>query len=183
MRSAKGCVLALRLAALALVCATVRADPPNIVGIDHVGIAVVNMQRTIHFYRDLLGMELVEQDQVNRQPDYDHIFGLKDVKAKGAMLKLGAMQIELFEFEHPRGPPADRHRPVNVPGIYHICFVVKDINKEYQRLKLAGVPFHYPPQDFGMAKAAYGRDPDGNVFELLEWPAATTPAAPDQSAH
>jgi len=157
------------IAALTFAADGAHADPPTSVAIDHVGIAVVDMQRTIHFYRDLLGMELVEQDEVDRQPPYDRIFGLENVKAKGAMLKLGSMQIELFQFEHPRGPAAQRHRPVNVPGIYHICFVVKDIDKDYERLEAAGVPFHYPPQDFGIAKAAYGRDPDGNVFELLEW--------------
>jgi catechol 2,3-dioxygenase-like lactoylglutathione lyase family enzyme len=171
-----------QVAALGLACGVVRADAPTTVAIDHVGIAVVDMQRTIHFYRDLLGMELVEQDEVDRQPAYDRIFGLKDVKAKGAMLKLGSMQIELFEFEHPRGPEADRNRPVNVPGIYHICFVVKDIDKDYQRLKAAGVLFHFPPQDFGIAKAAYGRDPDGNVFELLQWPTPLKPPR-DSSEH
>jgi glyoxylase I family protein len=147
------------------------ADSPAIESIDHVGLSVVDMERTIHFYRDLLGMTVVERDEVNDQPAYNHIFGLEHVRAKAAMLKLGNMQIELFQFESPRGRPPDPRKPVNDPRIYHICFVVKDLDKEYGRLKSAGVPFFYPPQDFGTAKAVYGRDPDGNVFELLQWPA------------
>ena len=86
------------------------------------------------------------------------------------MLRLGAMHVELWEFEQPRGKPADPRQPVNDPRINHICFEVADLQKEYQRLKAAGISFHYPPQDFGGPKAVYGRDPDGNVFELIELP-------------
>ena len=170
MHNRVGRFAAMLVAALGFQMTAALADEQGILAIDHVGLSTVDMKRTIHFYRDLLGMELIEQDEVDNQPLYDHIFGLKNVKARGALLKLGQMQIELFEFERPRGQPPDRNQPVNNPRIYHICFVVKDIRKEYERLKAAGVPFHHAPEDFGTAKAAYGRDPDGNVFELLEWP-------------
>jgi catechol 2,3-dioxygenase-like lactoylglutathione lyase family enzyme len=152
------------------------AAQPGIEAIDHVGLSTVDIERSIHFYRDLLGMELTERDDVNDQIEYNRIFGLAHVKAKGAMLRLGTMQIELFEFVHPKGRAPDLRRPVNDPRIYHLCFIVKDIDQEYARLKAAGVPFHYPPQDFGVAKAAYGRDPDGNVVELLQWPATKVEA-------
>jgi predicted enzyme related to lactoylglutathione lyase len=49
-----------------------------------------------------------------------------------------------------------------------LCFDVDDVEAEYQRLLAAGVRFHTPPQDFGSARATYGRDPDGNVFELQQ---------------
>ena len=39
---------------------------------------------------------------------------------------------------------------------------------EYDRLLKNGVEFHSPPQNFGQVKATYGRDCDGNVFELQE---------------
>jgi catechol 2,3-dioxygenase-like lactoylglutathione lyase family enzyme len=146
-------------------------DQPGIEAIDHVGLATVDIDRSIHFYQDLFGMELVQRVEVNDQAEFNHIFALEHVKAKGAILRLGSMRIELFEFLSPRGRAPDLRQPVNNPRIYHICFVVKDINREYARLKAAGVPFHHEPEDFGIAKAAYGRDPDGNVFELLQWPA------------
>jgi len=146
-----------------------QADQSAIKRIDHVGISTADIGRSIHFYRDLLGMELVEEDQIENQAEYDHIFGLKNVKAKSAVLRLGAMEIELFEFERPRGQSADPMQPVNNPRIYHICFEVTDVQREYQRLKDANVPFISAPQDFGIGKAVYGRDPDGNVVELLQW--------------
>jgi catechol 2,3-dioxygenase-like lactoylglutathione lyase family enzyme len=46
---------------------------------------------------------------------------------------------------------------------------VDDLDKECRRLLAAGVRFHCEPLAFSAAeKATYARDPDGNVFELLE---------------
>jgi len=45
---------------------------------------------------------------------------------------------------------------------------VKDIKAEYDRLVRAGVTFTRAPKNFGKMRAAYGKDPDGNILELLE---------------
>ena len=45
---------------------------------------------------------------------------------------------------------------------------VTDIAAEYARLKAAGMVFHCPPQTRSGLRVTYGRDPDGNVVELLE---------------
>ena len=137
--------------------------------VNHVGIATANIEKSIHFYRDLVGMTLEGPvTEVNDNPLYNHIFGLSHVRAKGAMLRLGDAQLELWEFDSPRGTAPPAMQPVTNPRINHICFEVADLDQEYRRLKAAGVPFHYPPQDFGSAKAVYGRDPDDNVIELLQ---------------
>ena len=53
---------------------------------------------------------------------------------------------------------------------------VTNIEDEYERLLKNGVKFHSPPQDFGEVKATYGRDIDGNVFEIQEIIAENHPA-------
>jgi len=64
---------------------------------------------------------------------------------------------------------AEADRPVSNLGISHFCIHVADIDEAYVRLKSAGVRFHCPPIEFpGAEKATYGRDPDGNAFELLQ---------------
>jgi len=150
-------------------CCQVRAAEVGIKSIDHVGISTPDIARSIRFYRDLLGMKLLEQDQIENQAEYDRIFGLKNVKAKAAVLRLGSMELELFEFQRPPEQHSDPAPPVTRPGIYHLCFAVIDIRKEYDRLKAAGVSFISAPQDFGTALAVYGRDPDGNIVELVQW--------------
>ena len=75
---------------------------------------------------------------------------------------------ELFEFTHPIPQPANLHRPVCDHGITHFCLQVESIDVAYTKLQEAGVLLHCEPKLFGNMKALYARDPDGNVFELLE---------------
>ena len=54
-------------------------------------------------------------------------------------------------------------------GITHFCVRVIGIDDMFARLSAAGASFHCPPLKFeGVGTATYGRDPDGNVFELFE---------------
>ena len=148
----------------------VQPNNSSIKGISHVGISVSNMDQSLKFYRDTLGLTLLGGKTNRFQGElYENIFQLKDVCGRSAMLSINKMRIELFEFENPRGNKSDSRLPVNHNKINHICFEVHDIQNEYQRLSAAGVYFHCPPQNAGYAKATYGRDPDGNVFELIQW--------------
>jgi len=144
-------------------------------GMNHVGVSVASLERAIAFYRDVMGMACVAQETFGGEK-YEAILGLKDVRGKVALVRLGTLQIELFEFEHPQPKAANPQRPVCDHGITHFCLQVEDIHSEYARLQTSGVIFHCPPQDFfGNAVATYGRDPDGNVFELLQLSAEKGP--------
>lgn len=137
-------------------------------GMMHVGISVASLDRALAFYRDLLGMQIVGQSTFGGE-QYETILGLRGASGRVALLGLERMQIELFEFDSPRPAPAKPSRPVCDHGITHICIEVDDIDAEYRRLHAAGVVFHCPPLEFfGTVKATYGRDPDGNVFELTQ---------------
>ena len=85
------------------------------------------------------------------------------------MIERGASRLEIFQYEKPvprlaAGP----HRNAD-HGICHLCFEVKEIDAEYERLRLAGVPFLSEPVPQSYVKVCYGRDPDGNLFELIEF--------------
>lgn len=137
---------------------------------NHVGISVSSLERSLKFYRDLLGMQEVVR-RTFEGAHYETILRLKGAAGKVAFLtsKTGSLQIELFEFVQPAPKPLDPDRPVSDHGITHFCIEVQDIEGEYERLRAAGVVFHCPPLDYaGEVKATYGRDPDGNVFELFE---------------
>jgi catechol 2,3-dioxygenase-like lactoylglutathione lyase family enzyme len=142
-------------------------------GINHVAISTGDIERSVAFYRDLLGLEEVFRLnwEVGEKP-FDAITGLEDSSARIVMLKAGNCCVELFEYRSPPPKPAEARRPVCDHGITHLCLQVTSINDEYERLKAAGMTFHCPPQQVGSdIQATYGRDPDGNVVELLEVPA------------
>lgn len=142
-----------------------------IIAMNHVGISVSNLERSLQFYRDLFGMDVVVQGEFGGE-QYASVLRLPRAAGRAALLRLpgGQMQIELFEFANPVPTRGDPERPVCDHGITHFCIEVTDIESEYERLRSQGVVFHCVPQLFSGSgnKATYARDPDGNVFELWE---------------
>ena len=138
-----------------------------IVGMHHIAIGVPDFDKGLAFYRDLLGFEVVQQSDFNRDnPMADRAIGLSGVAARMAMLKASNAFIELWQYTNP--PPDDRRsRPCDY-GYVHFALQVDGIDAEYARLKAAGMTFVGDPVDFGVASAIYGRDPFGNVIELYE---------------
>jgi catechol 2,3-dioxygenase-like lactoylglutathione lyase family enzyme len=142
-------------------------DREMLMRLDHVGISVGSLDRALEFYRDVLGMEVAVQTRIGGDK-YDAILGLTGVSGRVALLRLGDLQIELFEFERPCPLPSQPNRPVCDHGISHFCIEVTDIHAIYAHLAAAGIRFHCPPQQFSGAIATYARDPDGNVLEFFQ---------------
>ena len=140
-----------------------------IIGIHHTALSVKDMERSLAFYRDLLGMEVVLDNSWESSPKAEKILNLKQPAARQAMLRCGNACIELFEFKHPEPAPMAPDRPVNDHGYTHFSLDVKDVDDEYERLSKAGVVFHCEPVNLGpKCRTTYGRDPDGNVIEFQE---------------
>lgn len=138
-------------------------------GLHHTAIATHDIERLVAFYCDVVGFELVTRGGWDAgHLDIDAMVGLAASSARVVMLQAGNSFLELFEYQTPRGEPPVSDRPVNACGFTHIGLNVSDIDAEYDRLGKAGVRFHHVPIDLGGLRAAYARDPDGNVFELVE---------------
>ena len=146
-------------------------------GIHHVAISTPDLDRLLGFYRDLLGFrEVMNVAWPEGSGDIDEILGLENSSARQVMLRADNLCLELFEFTQPEPKPMQAGRLVCDHGHTHICFDVTDIDSVYKRMIEAGIHFHCPPKDFGDIKATYGRDPDGNVFELQELLRSDDPA-------
>ncbi len=144
-----------------------------ILGIHHTAISVTNMDASLVFYRDLLGMEVLSDQRwassTESNPKPEKILDLKKPAARQAMLKCGNCHIELFEFSNPPPAPMAKDRPVHDHGYTHFSLDIKDVDDEYERLTRAGVEFHCEPINLGpRCRTTYGRDPDGNVIEFQE---------------
>jgi catechol 2,3-dioxygenase-like lactoylglutathione lyase family enzyme len=84
------------------------------------------------------------------------------------MLRRGDSMLELFEFSFPDPRPQAASRPACDHGFTHVCFLVEDVAAEQARCEAAGMRFHSKPASAGGLAFTYGRDPDGNVVELLQ---------------
>ncbi len=140
-------------------------------GIHHAAISTPDLDRALSFYRDTIGLEVLSEGDWEDWEIADKITGLEGTKTRWVMLTSGNTHLELFQYDFPPGAAQDPNRPVNDHGITHICIEVTDIYEMYDRLVEAGMRFHCPPQNQGdIGIATYGRDPDGNVVEILEYP-------------
>ena len=139
-------------------------------GIHHTAISTANLERSVAFYRDVLGFEqILDFDWPEGTANMNATHALDDTAGRVVLMKLGSSMIELFQFETPTPRPVDPDRPLCDHGITHLCLDVVDIDKEYERLSAAGMRFHCAPVQTGDARMTYGRDPDGNAIELLEF--------------
>jgi len=142
----------------------------TILGFHHVGISTCNLERSVAFYRDLFGFQPVF-DFAWRPgvPAFDRMMGLRGTAARVVMLRTGTSFLEIFEFSAPRPPEQDPDRPVSDHGFNHICIAVDDAVAECRRLEALGLRLHCPPIKSDLpVTGTYGRDPDGNVIEILE---------------
>jgi catechol 2,3-dioxygenase-like lactoylglutathione lyase family enzyme len=140
-----------------------------ILGVHHPALSVPDLAKALEFYCEKLGFEQVMSAEIpSGIPPLDEAFGLPDAGCKVAIVKRGNSAIEIFEFQAEDTQPADPQRPVSKHGITHICLAADDYEKDYELLKRAGVKFNGPPNGDAPSRWAYGRDPFGNVIELLE---------------
>jgi glyoxylase I family protein len=141
-----------------------------ILKLHHTGMSVTDLDRSIAFYRDLLGMKLLWRLEHRRGPALEKVLGLTEVEVSYAMLESGIGRLELFQYHSPQGKPNPLERPVCDRGITHVAFQVQGIQDLYERLKEKGVRFHSEPQLVREGvTVAYMRDPEGIVVELVQY--------------
>ncbi len=141
-----------------------------ILGLHHASITTGDIDRLAAFYRDQFGFETVmETAWHGDNARADAIWGVTGSAVRMVMLRTANAYLELFEFAHPVSPERGSQRPVSHQGLTHICIAVSDLEAEYARLSAAGMAFNCAPQHMpGVCSAVYGRDPDGNLIELIE---------------
>jgi catechol 2,3-dioxygenase-like lactoylglutathione lyase family enzyme len=148
----------------------------GISGILHTGLTVSDLDRSIAFYRDLLGLELIAQWD-SSQPYLRAVVGYPDAELRIALLRLpgpaGAAghHIELLEYRRPRGTRGDAN--TYNPGNGHVAFMVDDLETIYADLKGRGVRFKSAPVDITHGRNAGGRaiyfyDPDDITLEMIQ---------------
>ena len=146
----------------------------HISGINHVGFTVTDLDRSLKFYTEVLGCTVVFQHE--KKGGYlGAIVGYPEADVRMAQVQPpgNTARIELFEYRQPETARKDLE-PRNV-GNAHICFVVDDLPKMYERLLEHNVStFSEPVEiDTGVNTGGFGlyaRDPDGITIELFQPP-------------
>lgn len=139
-------------------------------GIHHTSFTVSNMDRSIAFYRDVLGLKVHWDSKAKGiyfgGPVADALTGCPGKEQRIVFVTSGDSYIELIE-HIPGGKPQVDNKPSDV-GSAHVCFQTDDIQSLFERLTNNNVRLHCSPQDFGFAQIIYFRDPDGIILEAIQ---------------
>lgn len=142
----------------------------------HTGLTVFDIRRSLEFYRDVLGFEVVYEHEKSGGYLAD-VLGYPDAHLKIALLKLPRSEhrIELLQYISPEGVHADVE-PKNV-GAVHVAYIVEDIHEIYAHLTSHNVEFISAPVKVLAgpstgAWAFYFKDPDGIALEAFQPPPA-----------
>jgi lactoylglutathione lyase len=144
--------------------------PGKKIQVRHVGIVVKDLDRSLWFYQELLGLDL-QRRMVENGPCLEKVLALAGVEVETVKLgaKGGGTLVELLQF---------RSHPISVlegvrtltAGPTHVAFTVDDLQARYTHMKAQGVKFNCSPQisPDGKVLLTYCQDPDNTLVELVE---------------
>lgn len=98
----------------------------NISHIEHIGIAVKNLEESIKYYENILGFKCYGIEEVKEQ------------KVKTAFLMVGQTKIELLESTDPEGP-IGKFIEKKGEGIHHLAYAVKEIETVLREIESKGI--------------------------------------------
>ncbi|KAK3016822.1 hypothetical protein RJ639_006361 [Escallonia herrerae] len=129
------------------------ADDKNdfgVVSMHHVGILCENLERSLDFYQNLLGLEINEARPHDKLP------------YRGAWLWVGSEMIHLMELPNPDPLTG---RPEHGGRDRHTCIAIRDVSKLKAILDKAGIPYTLSRSG---RPAIFTRDPDANALEFTQ---------------
>jgi catechol 2,3-dioxygenase-like lactoylglutathione lyase family enzyme len=144
----------------------------KIISADHTGITVSNLERSLAFWRDVLGFEF--SHTAHQKGEFaEEITGVEGAELKLAVLKTpGGHKIELLEYLAPADRKRTNLRPCDV-GFVHVALLVKDLDAVLDRIAVSGWKTAGQPQILTKGpnagkRVVYVRDPDGTTIELMQ---------------
>lgn len=141
-----------------------------IVSVNHVSFTVANLDESIAFYRDVLGMECISKAE--RDEEFSSaVTGLKGVSMNIAYMKAPEFAVELIKYVTGEGDKIDT--TTNNPGSTHLCFNIANYDEWIERMKKNGVKMcgelcHVPAGPNKGKRVCYMLDNEGNHLEFIE---------------
>ncbi len=131
----------------------------------HFGITVADLDSAVAFYRDELGLEVIERFSVSGEGFATGV-GVDDAEGEFAHLDLGDARLELVAYD-PAG--ADRRGGrVNDAGATHLGIGVESVAAVYDGLSESVETLSEPQTTASGSVICFVRDPEGNLIELIE---------------
>lgn len=135
----------------------------------HVGLTVKNLERSVAFYRDVVGMKETEFQMMNvKSKEFDTLTNNPGAELKVAHLTLGPFMLQLIEYVAAGGTALDLHH--NNVGSPHLCIYIPDVEAKLKEVQQRGdvVITSGLVQIAPNMRSFYTEDPDGVPVEFLQ---------------
>lgn len=131
----------------------------------HTGVTVTDLDRAVEFYRDVLGLDVLDRFTLSGEAFADGV-GVENATGSFAHLDAGGARVELIEYdpEGERRTEAD----VNQPGAMHLGFAVEDVDAFHDDLPADVETFSEPRTTESGTRILFLRDHEGNLVEVVE---------------
>lgn len=140
--------------------------------LSHIGICVSELERSVHFYRDVLGFAELSRLQVEG-PEAERLLNIAGGELQAVYLERDGTRLELLYYPVAGHEQNDTPRPMNRLGFTHLSLRVEDLDALLDPIvKAGGTPLVNSRVDneaWG-TKALFVTDPDGLRIELLQAP-------------
>ncbi len=135
--------------------------------VTHVANVVHDRDRMLAFYERVLDIAAHRRIEQENRPKLDAIAGIDGLSIRGGWLRLGNMELEVWEYVRPRTPAPAAPRRLDEIGYNSAAFEVADLPAAVARLRRLGVPLVGPVVRIDGWATQHARDPEGNLFALV----------------
>lgn len=181
----KGCLIALGVLVILLIAGygliqrrltqlapspTIKDSPTSIIGFNHIGLVVKDLDTMLDFYQRATNFELLKREKVSSNETVNKLFAQDSISYEVAVLKSPNFWLELTQFDNQTDTIFEKMPPYG-PGMTHTCYQTAQIHSGYDKFVKAGVDMlsrGNEPIDLGGygVTYAYAHDPEGNLVEL-----------------
>jgi len=144
-------------------------------GVSHIGLCVGDLDRSLSFYRDLLGFE--ERSRLEVQGALaSRLLQLPEVDLEAVYLERGGFTLELLHYRSPGAVDGEDPRPMNQRGLTHISLPSPDPGAAMDAFRAAGVAVLEPSvvRVGDVVVAFLLQDPDGQILEITAIPGGSS---------
>jgi catechol 2,3-dioxygenase-like lactoylglutathione lyase family enzyme len=153
--------------------------PQIMIRCDHINIVVSDMERSVRFYAQVLGLSRGFETRL-QGAWIERVTGLAGAHAHCVFMETSdgaaGVRLELLQYFSPQGVAFEANAMPHTVGLRHLAFTVDDLEALVRSLRLAGVALVSEPVEvpfavgtLGRKKLCYFHDPDGTLLEVAAY--------------
>ena len=150
--------------------ANLKDSPTSIIGFNHIGISVNDLDAMVVFYEKATDFEMVKREKISANAAANQLFATEGIAYERVTFKAPNMLLELTEYANQENTIPTKMPPQG-PGMTHTCYQSPSWKSGYDKFKNANIDMLSRGEEavdlggYGVTYA-YGYDPEGNMIEM-----------------